>query len=181
MPVDPEARGLVVVFGFLAIVSGQTGGAAWPFAVAVMGFIVQHDDVLEARQFRHDAFQHVAFGFGGVELAVPAFQQRAADPGHVHFLAAFEGVVVGDDDFGAAEVGQHVGRHQLAGAVIAVGVVGFQNAQPVLDGDAGGDDQEASAEPASVGMADGVDGVPGDEHGHDGGFAAAGRHFHRHP
>ena len=46
---------------------------------------------------------------------------------------------------------QHVGRDQFAVAVIAVGVVGLQDAQPVLDGDAGRDDQEAAAEQPAVG------------------------------
>ncbi len=57
-------------------------------------------------------------------------------------------MVVGDDDLGAAEVGEHVGRHQLAVRVVAVGVARQQDAQAVLDGDAGRDDQEAAARSA---------------------------------
>ena len=97
---------------------------------------------------RHDALEHLAFGLDRLQLlAAPACEQRAAGPFASSMrLAQLEGVVVGDDDLGPVDVAQHVGRDQLAVAVVAVGVVRQQHAQPVLDGDAGRDDQEAARE-----------------------------------
>ncbi len=58
--------------------------------------------------------------------------------------------------------------------VVAVRVVRLEHAQAVLDGDAGRDDEEAAGEALALRPADGVDGLPGDEHGHDRGLAGAG-------
>ena len=63
--------------------------------------------------------------------------------------------------------------------VVAVRIVRLQDAQAVLDGDAGRDDQEAAGEVLAAGLADGVDRLPGDEHRHDGGLAGAGRQLQR--
>ena len=43
-----------------------------------------------------------------------------------------ESVEVGDDNLGLAEVVLHVGRHELAAVVIAVGIVGLEDAETVL-------------------------------------------------
>ena len=48
------------------------------------------------------------------------------------------------------DVGEHVGRDQFAALVIAVGIVGLENAQTVLDGQAGRDDQETARELLAV-------------------------------
>jgi hypothetical protein len=53
----------------------------------------------------------------------------------------------------------------------------LEDLQAVFDGEAGRDDEEASGEALALGMADGVDGLPGDDHGHDGGFPGAGGEF----
>ena len=94
-------------------------------------------------------------------------------------LAAHEGVVVGDDDLRAVEVAEHVGRHQLAAAVVAVRVVRLEHPQPVADGETRGDHQESAREPPAAGTAHRVDGLPRDEHGHDRGLAGAGRELER--
>jgi hypothetical protein len=100
---DPEPRGLVVLLGLAAVVAGQAGITARPLAVAVVRLVVQHDDVPDAHQVGHDPLQHLPLGLGGVDLAVGALQQGAADPGHLHALAASEGVEVGDDDLGLCQ------------------------------------------------------------------------------
>ena len=64
-------------------------------------------------------------------------------------LAELEGVVVGDDDLGAVDVGQHVGG-TISRCGNSFGVVGQQHAQAVADGDAGGDDQKAAGERLAV-------------------------------
>ena len=57
--------------------------------------------------------------------------------------------------------------------VVVLRVVGQKHAQTVTDGDAGGDDQEGVGETGILGVGQFVEGVPGDEHGHDHGLAAA--------
>ena len=80
-------------------------------------------------------------------------------------------MVIGDDDFAAAQVAHHVARDQLTGFVVALGVVGQQHAQPVFDGQAGGHQQKAARVFFAVGATHRVDGLPSNQHGHDGGLA----------
>src|SRR5450432_118033 len=83
-------------------------------------------------------------------------------------------MVVRDDDFGSFDIAQHVARHQFAALVVAVRVVGLEYAEPVANGQARRDYQESAREFPAAGAADGVDGLPGDDHGHDRGLACAG-------
>ena len=53
----------------------------------------------------------------------------------------------------------------------------LQDAEAVANGDSGGNDQEAPGKTAAVGAANRIDGLPGDQHGHDGGFAGTGSEF----
>ena len=69
--------------------------------------------------------------------------------------------------------------HQLAAAVVAVRVVRLQHAQPVLDRDAGRDDEEAAREALAARAAHRVDRLPGDEHRHHGRLAGAGGELQR--
>src|SRR5439155_13267007 len=85
-----------------------------------------------------------------------------------------EGVVVGDDDLGAVDVVQHVARHQLAARIVAVRIVRLEDAQAILDRDPGRDNEEPAGETLALWASDGVDGLPRDEHGHDGRFPCAG-------
>jgi hypothetical protein len=64
-------------------------------------------------------------------------------------------------------------------AVVTVGVVGLEHLEPVADGEAGRHHQKAAGEASAAGLADGVGGLPGDDHGHDGGFAGAAGQFQR--
>ena len=142
-------------------------------------FVVQHHDVFHAHEFRHDALEHLPFGFLGGEGFAPALEQAAAVAGRVQTFSQLEGVEVGDDDLGSLEVVQHAFGDEFPVLVVAVGVVGLQHSQAILDGDAGGDDQEAAGEPPAVRMPGCVDGLPGDQHGHDGRLAGAGGEFQR--
>ena len=101
--------------------------------------------LFEPHEVGHDALEHLAVGLGGLEVGAAAFEQGAADLGDVQALAQFEGVEVGDDDFGAGDLAEQVSRHQLAVFVVIVRVAGQHDAETVADGDAGGADQESRA------------------------------------
>ena len=83
-------------------------------------------------------------------------------------------MVVRDDNPGAVDVPEHVPGYQLSAGVVAVGVVGLKHAQPVFDRDARSHDQETPRETPAVRVADRVDRLPRDDHGHDGRLAGAG-------
>jgi hypothetical protein len=70
---------------------------------------------------------------------------------------------------------------QLAAGVVTVRVMGLEHAQAIADGQAGGDDQEPAGKFVAVGLAHGIDGVPGNQHGHNSGLASAGGQFQRQP
>ena len=53
--------------------------------------------------------------------------------------------------WGLLDVGQHVFRYQVAVLVVVLGVVGYESAQSVPDGDAGGYEQEPFGEPVFFG------------------------------
>ena len=97
-----------------------SSSASGLLAVAVVGFVVEDQDVLQAHQVGHDALEHLAFGFERVQFFAAALEQGAAAFGELHALAEFEGVVVGDDDLGAVDIGEHVGGNQFAAGVVAV-------------------------------------------------------------
>jgi hypothetical protein len=84
------------------------------FAVAVVRFVVDGQDVFHAHQVGHDALEHLAFGFGGDRSSPAALEQLPAALGEFDAFAQFEGVVVGDDDLGAGDVVEQVARHQFA-------------------------------------------------------------------
>lgn len=144
----------------------------------MVGFVIQDEDVFQAHQFGHDPLDHLAFRLKRVDFfARPALEKLAAASGYFHPIARFERVVIGDDDLGPLQVGQHVGGDEFAGFVIAVGIVGLEHAQPVLDGESGSDNEESPREGFAVRAANGVDGLPGDNHRHHGCLACAGCQF----
>ena len=178
----PDAGGVLVLLRLLAVFGGQLAlvVAVALEAVAVMPFVVERHDILHAHQLRHDAAERLPFGLGRPHRLAGSPADEAARPGGYGLaLARREGVVVGYDDFRHVEGGQHVGRDELAGFVVGVRVVGLENAQPVPDGDSGRDHEKAAREAGAGGTADGVDGLPRDEHRHDCGFARAGGEFER--
>ena len=109
-----------------------------------MRLVVQHDDVLQPHQVAAGAAQHLAFGFDGLQFRTMALQQRPPCLRHLHVFAPAEGVVVGDDDLRPLDVAEHIVRHEFAIAVIAVRIVRQEHLQPVLDRDAGRDDQKGA-------------------------------------
>ena len=177
----PEPRRLPVLLGLLPLLALERRLVLFAplLAVAVVGLVVQHQDVLHAHELGHHAAQHPAFGFPGVGRGAAALEERPASLRDLDALPAPEGVVVGDDDLRPVEVGQQVVRHEVAAAVVAVRVVRLQHPQPIPDGEAGGDDQEPPGEAAALRPAHRVDGLPGDQHGHHGGLARAGGELER--
>ena len=96
-------------------------------------------------------------------------------------LAALELVVVGDDDLRLAEIADQVVGDEAAELVVVLVVLGEQDAEPVPDRQAGGDDEEPAGEARVVRLGDLVQRLPGDEHRHHDGLAGAGRHLQRDP
>ena len=146
----------------------------------MVGLVVQHDDILHPHQLGHNPLKHLAFGFKRLKLfAAPSFNGGARAFGDVHTLAQFEGVVVGDDDLGMIDITEHVGRCDLAMAVITFQVIGKKDTQAVADRDSRSHDQETAREGLAVAMSRGVHRLPGDQHRHDGRLPRAGRKFER--
>ena len=108
-------------------------------------------NVLHSHQIGHDALEHLAFGFERLEVLRRGLSSSGAGAfGNVHALTQLEGVVVGDDDLGAVDVAQQVAGQDFAVRVIAVRIVGQENAEAVTDCDAGSDDQKAASEGLAV-------------------------------
>jgi len=142
-----------------------------------MRLIIDDENVLHPHQFGHDALEHLPFCFERLQVGAVALEKGACPFGQVERLAQLECVVVGNDDLGAIDIRQHVARDQLPTPVIAVGIVRLQNTQTVLNRDARCDDQKSAREVLAVRAANGVDRLPGDDHGHDRGLAGAGGQF----
>ena len=181
---DPHPRRLLVLLRFATFLALERSFLAQLLGlggVAVVAFVVEHQHVLHAHQLPAHALQHLAFGLQrGRLLPRPlALQQPARAFGHLHPLAAHEGVEVGDEDLGAAEVRQHVRGDEFAAGIVALRVVRQQHAQAVADGDAGRRHQKAAGEARAVRAAHCVHRLPGDEHGHHGGLAGSGGELQR--
>ena len=131
-------------------------------AVAMVRFVVDDQDVLQAHEFRHHPLQHLPLGFERVQRLTSALEQGTTASGELHPFATLEGVVVGDDDLGALQIAQHVARDQLAAGIVTVRVIRLEHAQAVADGQAGGDDQKPARKFLTIGPAHGIDGLPGD-------------------
>jgi len=182
----PEPRRLAVAVRLLALVGVGAVLAdavrARPLAIAVVGLVVEHENVPESHQLGHDALQHLALGLRERPGRPSAPLQQEAGPLPNGFpLAPAEGVVVRDHDARLTEHGEELRRRQLALAVVAVRIVRLQHAQPVADRDAGGDDEEAAREARAGGVAHRVDRLPGDDHRHHGGLAGPRRELERDP
>ena len=182
-PVIQSWAALGVLLGLLAIITLQR--VLVRFArfgpIAVMGLVVEDEDVLHAHQLRHHTPKHLALGLQSLELlARLAPQQFACALRDLKLFAQPKGVVVGDDDHRLLHVVQHVSWHQLARGVVAVGVAGLEDPQTVLHGKAWRDDENAAREHLAAGPPHGVDRLPGDQHGHHRGLARTRRQLERH-
>jgi hypothetical protein len=124
--------------------------------------------IFEAHEIGHHPLQHLSRRLAGDEIGAAAGQEFPGAGGQLHPLPQLEGVVVGDHDLRPADVVEHVGRHELAGGVVVVGVVGLEHPKPVADREAGGDDEKATGEIPAAWPPHGIDCLPGDEHRHHG-------------
>ncbi len=144
--------------------------------------VIDDEDVLHAHQVGHHALEHLAFGLLRIQfLANASLKQRAAAGRKFDALPQLEGMVVGDDDLGPVHVVEHVAGNQFTAGVVTVGIVGLEDTQPVLDGQAGYADQKAAGEMLAPWASHRIDRLPSDEHGHDGGLACARGQFQREP
>src|SRR5271167_3655581 len=83
---------------------------------------------------------------------------------------------VADTDLPLAEAVFESRRNKAEFAIVVVRT-GNQNQEAVLYREAGGDDKDVFGESFVLRIADFVEDLPGDEHGHDDGFAGAGGHL----
>ena len=146
--------------------------------VAVVRLVVDDHDLAVLAQVVADAVHHLV-GRLGERAGRVGGQHPLGQPARVALLAELEGVEVGDDDLRRAQVAAVLGRDDVEFPVVVVRVGRQQDAEPVADGDAGGDDEEGVGEPVVVRVAALVEHLPRDEHGHDDRLAAAGRHLAR--
>ena len=87
---DPESGRFVVLFGFLSVVALQMRivRLRWLLTVAMVCLVVEHEDVFDTHQIRHDTLEHLAFNFSGVQfVAGAALEQRASAGGQIDVLA----------------------------------------------------------------------------------------------
>ena len=120
--------------------------------------------------------QPLAFCFQRLHLvARVTLDQRATPLRYFDAFAQLEGVIVGDDDLRTAHLIEHVVGHDLSAGVIAVRIVRLQDAQPVLDRQAGRADQKPAREGLAAWPPHRIDRLPCNQHGHDRGLACAGR------
>ncbi len=178
---NPKTGGFVVLLGLLLVVPFQVFVAIGSrlLSIAMMGLIVQHQNVLQTHQIGHHPVQHLALGFEGVQLFASPLEQRASTLGEIDPLTAFEGVIVGDHDLGTVHVVQQVAGNQFTVLVVAVRIIRLQDPQAILDREAGCYDEKAARVAFALRSPHRVDGLPGDEHRHDGGLAGAGGQLQR--
>ena len=168
------------LFGLLAVVAGELHVLAVRLApVAVVGLVVEDDDVLLVAQFPTDAADHLVRRFG--ERAVVSLgENRLRELSGRDLLAQFEGVEVRDEILAWPSCSSRWAGNDVPLAVIVLRVVRQQHAQPVADGDARRDDQKRIGEAGVLRIGELVQRLPGNEHGHDDRLAGAGRHLESH-
>ena len=86
-------------------------------------------------------------------------------------------MVVGYQDFRFAQLGHLIRGQNIPLAVVVVGIVGEQDTKAVADSNAGCDNEERIGEAVILGVSELVECVPGDDHSHDYGLAAASGHL----
>ncbi len=178
--VDPESGGLFVLGSLLLVVPCQRtfDVTANLVPVAMMRLVINHVNAVVIQQLAASSREHLGIGFRGPErFGRIALQKAARDLGQRQGLAMLKRMVIGDHDLGAADFRQHFRRHDFACLVVIVGLARQQHAKTVADGDARGDDQKGAGEILRI-LTGRVHRLPGDQHGHHGGLAAAGRHLH---
>ena len=79
---DPKAGRFLVLLSFLLFLPGNIlfDWIAGLLAIAVVGLVVEYQDVLQAHQVRHDPLDHLAFGFFSVISGSPRPWRRDRPP-----------------------------------------------------------------------------------------------------
>ncbi len=72
--IDPEPGGFLIALRLFLVVAREClfVGIAGLFLVAVVGFVVEDEDVLEPHQVRHDPLEHLSFRFKRVDRGAGA-------------------------------------------------------------------------------------------------------------
>ena len=83
---------------------------------------------------------------------------------------------VANEDFALAEFVFEAGRDEAEFPVV-IGGAGNEDLETALDSEAGGNDEDVFREALVLRVGDFIEDLPGDEHGHDDGFAGASGHF----
>ena len=138
-----------------------------------MCFVIDDHDVFYAHQVWYDTLQHLPFSFNRVQFFASTLKQRPPAFRYINSFAQFEGVVVCDNDFGSFDITDHIVGNKFTALIIAIGIIRLQDAKPVANGYAGGDNKEASSEFFALWSSCCIYHLPGNNHGHDGGFACA--------
>ena len=175
---NPDAGLFVALLGFDAVVAGELLVLAVGLAaVAVVGLVVDDDDVLLVAQLAADAAHHLVGRFGERRLVCPSARIDLVSLPAATFSRSWKAWKLVMRILAWPSWSMQLGRDDVALAVVVLRVVGQQHAQPVADGDAGRDDQEGVGEAGVLRVGELVERVPGDEHGHDDGLAGAGGHL----
>ena len=135
-----------------------------------MRLIIDDQDVPGTRQ--------VAKNLADVSLiALGSSLVHATFPGDLLLGFPVEGVPVADHNPALSQFVEQGRRHDAKGFIIVLRIGRFEHCKTAFDRQAGGDDQDVSGKSRILGISDFVQDMPGNDHGHDDGFARAGRHL----
>lgn len=151
-----------------------------------MSLVVEHHDLLRVLAGGPQVAQHPTHHRlrGLLERVVgtvtPKQQTRiACDVADLLGVLELKSVKVRDHDAGLLQAALDVCRDQIAQVVVVLGILWQQDAQPVPDGDARRDDQEAVGKACVPRRLRLIQCLLGDQHCHHHGLARAGRHLLR--
>jgi hypothetical protein len=125
--------------------------------------------------------EHLPFGFQGVQGRTSALEQGTIAFGEFDFLAKLKRVVVSDDDLRFGQLGNHVLGNELPPIIVTLGIVRYEHPQAIANRDARCNNQKSSRKVTTGGPTDCIDGLPGNDHGHDGCFAGSCGELERDP
>ena len=139
--------------------------------------VVDHEDVLETGRFLQHARHHLR---RRLYCLRPTFSRRADKHGlrprrKFKQTLSLECVKVRDDDARGFDERKHVLGDKVPVLVVGLVVVWQQDAQAVLDRDAGRRDEKSVCELGADSVTCGVHRLPGDDHRHHGRLARTGR------
>src|SRR5262245_11176429 len=88
---------------------------------------------------------------------------------------------ISDDDLGLADLGKEIIGHEFAALVIAVRIVWLEHSETVTDREARRHYEKSARELLAARATHCVDGLPGNDHRHDGSLARPGRELQSKP